>query len=264
MSKALLTPFVIVGLLFLPSIAEAQPQYKYKTFRDIELQISLSELKNMDKELSKQTHKLYEDDEWLVIKPMSYQASLKYGASTKWCTASRENSEYYLRYSRRGILIYCINKITGDKVGTFKSLDQHEKETSFWDIVDQRIDSMDSGLPIVVMDVIRKEFKEQVYSNFELLSDEERNRQLMELEGSYLKCSEEQIPTDEQAIRPIERRFRNVARLIPIRARNIEETITEQLTENIDYEINPETINELRRLVNEESQDEYGYPDQAG
>ena len=86
----------------------------------------------------------------------------------------------------------------------------------------------------------------------------------MELEGGYLKCSEEQIPTDEQAIRPIERRFRNVARLIPIRARNIEETITEQLTENIDYEINPETINELRRLVNEESQDEYGYPDQAG
>ena len=86
----------------------------------------------------------------------------------------------------------------------------------------------------------------------------------MELDGRQHKYSEEQIPTDEQAIRPIERRLRNVARLIPMRARNIEETITEQLTENIDYEINPETINELRRLVNEESQDEYGYPDQAG
>ena len=235
---------------------------KYKTFRDIELQISLSELKNMDKELSKQTHKLYEDNEWLVIKPMSYQASLKYGASTKWCTASRDNSDYYLKYSRRGILIYCVNKITGDKVGAFKSLDEYEKETSFWDIIDQRIDSMESGLPIVVMDVIKKEFKEQVKSNFELLSDEERNRQLMELEGRYLKSSEEQIPTDEQAIRPIERRLRNVARLIPMRARNIEETVTEQLTENINYEINPETINELRRLVNGESQDEY--PNQAG
>lgn len=240
---------------------------KYKTFRDIELQISLSELKNMDKELSKQTHKLYEDNEWLVIKPMSYQASLKYGASTKWCTASRENSDYYLRYSRKGILIYCINKITGNKVGTFKSLDQYEKETSFWDIIDQRIDSMESGLPIVVMDVIKKEFKEQVKSNFELLSDEERNRQLIELEGRNVKYSEEQEPNDELEV-PRLRRLRNIGRLIPMRARNIEETITEQLTENIDYEINTETINELRRLVNEESQDEevvgYEYPDQAG
>jgi hypothetical protein len=167
---------------------------KYKTFKDVELQISLSELKNIDKELSKQTHKLYEDEEWLVIKPMSYQASLKYGASTKWCTASRDNSDYYLRYSRNGILIYCINKITGDKVGAFKRIDEHERETSFWDIVDQRIDSMESGLPIVVMDVIKKEFKEQVKSNFELLSDEERNRQLMELEVQYIKSQEEPTP----------------------------------------------------------------------
>lgn len=235
---------------------------KYKTFRDVELQISLSELKNMDKELSKQTHKLYEDNEWLVVKPMSYQASLKYGASTKWCTASRENSDYYLRYSRKGILIYCINKITGDKVGAFKSLEQYEKETSFWDIVDQRIDSMESGLPNVVMDVIKKEFKEQVKSNFELLSDEERNRQLMELEGRYLKYSEgEQPQPTEQEVIP---RFRNVARLVPRRARNIEETVTEQITEDISEDI----INQLRRLVNTENQDEivdgYDYPNQAG
>lgn len=232
---------------------------KYKTFRDVELQISLSELKNMDKELSKQTHKLYEDNEWLVVKPMSYQASLKYGASTKWCTASRENPDYYLRYSRKGILIYCINKITGDKVGAFKSLEQYEKETSFWDIVDQRIDSMESGLPNVVIDVIKKEFKEQVKSNFELLSDEERNRQLMEIEGRNVKYSEgeESVPTELP-------RLRNVARLIPMRARNIEETVTEQITEDIGEDI----INELRRLVNTENQDEvvdgYEYPNQAG
>lgn len=34
MRKALLTPFVIAGLLFLPSIAQAQSHYKYKTFRE--------------------------------------------------------------------------------------------------------------------------------------------------------------------------------------------------------------------------------------
>jgi hypothetical protein len=85
----------------------------YKTFNELELQISLSNLKNIDKEMTKQVQKLYETDEWLLVKPLSYQASLKYGASTKWCTASKDNAEYYFRYSKRGILIYSINKKTG-------------------------------------------------------------------------------------------------------------------------------------------------------
>ena len=76
----------------------------------------------MDKELSKQTHKLYEDNEWLVIKPMSYQASLKYGASTKWCTVSNDSSEYYFKYSKRGILIYSINKKQVIKLQVLKVL----------------------------------------------------------------------------------------------------------------------------------------------
>jgi hypothetical protein len=54
----------------------------YKTFNELELQISLSNLKSIDNEMTKQVQKLYETDEWLVVKPLSYQASLKYGAST--------------------------------------------------------------------------------------------------------------------------------------------------------------------------------------
>jgi hypothetical protein len=239
---------------------------KYKTFKDVELQISLSELKNIDKELSKQTHKLYEDEEWLVIKPMSYQASLKYGASTKWCTASRDNSDYYLRYSRNGILIYCINKITGDKVGAFKRIDEYERETSFWDIVDQRIDSMESGLPIVVMDVIKKEFKEQVKSNFELLSDEERNRQLMELEVQYIKSQEDLPLPQNEAEATYVNRLRNTARIVRMRRPIID--AEQELSNLINEDIERGIVNELHRLVDIESQDEevvgYEYPDQAG
>jgi hypothetical protein len=117
------------------------------------------------------------------------------------------------------------------------------------------------------MDVIRKEFKEQVKANFELLSDEERNRQLIELEGRKNKYSEEAIPTDEVEVRP---RLRNIRRLIPMRARDIEQGLTaeEELTEIMNHELNREFINELHRLVDVESQDEevvgYDYPDQAG
>ena len=114
---------------------------------------------------------------------------------------------------------------------------------------------------------IKKEFKEQFKSNFELLSDEERNRQLMELEGRQHKYVEEPtpMPTDEVAVRP---RLRNIRRLIPMRTRDMEEVMVEQMTENINEEVNQEIINELHRLVNGESQDEevvgYEYPDQAG
>jgi hypothetical protein len=158
----------------------------YKTFDELELQMSLASLKLIDKEMEKQVQKLYETDEWLVIKPLSFLASKKYGSSTKWCTTQENNPEYYLRYSRRGILIYCINKISGDKVAAFKSLDEsYEKETSFWNLVDQRIDSLESGLPNEVMILIKNEFTNTKQSNWDILSDDEKNKQLLWLENEY-------------------------------------------------------------------------------
>jgi hypothetical protein len=136
--------------------------------------------------MQKQVQKLYETDEWLVIKPLSFLASKKYGSSTKWCTTNEDNPEYYLKYSRRGILIYCINKISGDKVAAFKSLDEsYEKETSFWNLIDQRIDSLESGLPNEVMNLIKNEFTNTKQSNWDILSDEEKNKQVLWLENEY-------------------------------------------------------------------------------
>jgi hypothetical protein len=156
----------------------------YKTIEELELQISLSDLKIVDKELEKQVLKLMETDEWLVLKPLSYQASVKYGSGTKWCTASKNESDYYFRYSKRGILIYCINKKTGDKVAGFKNLDlSYEKETSFWTIIDLRTDSIDCDLPEDVMNIFKEEFKNTKKTNWELLSEDERNRQLIQMES---------------------------------------------------------------------------------
>jgi len=160
----------------------------YKTIEELELQISLSDLKIVDKELEKQVLKLMETDEWLVLKPLSYQASVKYGSGTKWCTASKNESDYYFRYSKRGILIYCINKKTGDKVAGFKNLDlSYEKETSFWTIIDLRTDSIDCDLPEEVMNIFKEEFKNTKKTNWELLSENERNRQLIQMESLIKK-----------------------------------------------------------------------------
>jgi hypothetical protein len=158
----------------------------YKTFDELELQMSLTSLRLIDKEMEKQVQKLYETDEWLIIKPLSFLASKKYGSSTKWCTTSENNPEYYLKYSRRGILIYCINKISGDKVAAFKNIDDsYERETSFWNLVDQRIDSLESGLPIEIMNIIRDEFTNTKSTNWDILSDDEKNRQILWLDNEY-------------------------------------------------------------------------------
>jgi hypothetical protein len=82
-------------------------------------------------------------------------------------------------------LIYSINKKTGLKVGTFKELpnsgDDHNGalvpsqqflEFSFWNQKDDRIDSLDSGLPIEILQIILKEIKDRPFTNISLLPDE--------------------------------------------------------------------------------------------
>ena len=236
----------------------------YKTFEELELQISLSSLKTIDKEMAKQVLKLYETDEWLIVKPLSYQASLKYGASTKWCTASKDNPDYYFRYSRRGILIYSINKKTGNKVAGFKSVDENsEPETSFWNITDQRIDSMDSGLPSDVLDIFRNEFSNTKQSNWDILTDEERNRQILWLENEYNRRKKSSrgnelveepmnYAMEPQNEVPVTRRIR---RLIPLRNTTID--AEQELTRLLEEQMTEEIISEAIRLADE-------YPDQAG
>ena len=198
-----------------------------KSFEDLELQVSLAELKMIDKDLEKQVIKLLETDEWLVVKPMSFLASKKYGANTKWCTTQENNPDYYLRYSRRGVLIYCMNKITGEKVAAFKNLDEsYDRETSFWNMIDNRIDSIESGLPNQVMDVIKDEFKNTTKPNWELLSDDEKNKEIMWIEKEYyskksyndaMMSMEEPVPMVEMVEEDRPRR----ARIIPMQPHGV-------------------------------------------
>lgn len=59
---------------------------------------------------------LYEDDEVLFIIPKTHKGSLKYGASTRWCTASKDNHHTFNNYVKGGLLAYLIDK--KDKTNT--------------------------------------------------------------------------------------------------------------------------------------------------
>jgi hypothetical protein len=126
-----------------------------KTWEEITNIVSIANIKFETKEFEKQIVTVFEDEKWLVIRPLTHESSLKYGSSTRWCTASKHSPEHFFRYSESGMLFYCINKINGYKVAIYKSV--RERELSFWDSADNRIDSMESELDGYVYDLIRKE-----------------------------------------------------------------------------------------------------------
>lgn len=130
---------------------------KINSVDEIQDHMSLISLRNISKKLEKEVVKDYEDNEWLIIRPFSREASIKYGYGSKWCTAMENNSEYFFTYTERGKLIYCLNKTTGMKVAVFHSFknDRHD-DLSFWNREDERVDSMFCGLPINILMVIKE------------------------------------------------------------------------------------------------------------
>jgi hypothetical protein len=150
----------------------------YKSFEDIITQVNVAEIKVEMKELENEVVRVHEDSEWLLVRPMTFLSSKKYGANTKWCTTSESNPEYFLKYSERGVLIYCMNKKTGYKVASFYSLKASDPEFSFWNQKDTKIESMDSELSDSMLRIIRDISKDpEAISNRRLLNQEQLEKE---------------------------------------------------------------------------------------
>lgn len=130
----------------------------YKSFNQILNNISIAEIKDYEKELKGQIIKIFEDDEWIIIKPLSYESSKKYGSNTKWCTASSQTSDYFNNYTKNGILIYIINKKTGKKIGLHKS---YGKNVTYWNQEDKNIEQDNTNLPIYITTIIQKSLRDE-------------------------------------------------------------------------------------------------------
>jgi hypothetical protein len=53
--------------------------------------------------------KIYEDDKWLLVSPLTHDASCKYGVHSNWCVSTSTRS-YYDSYTKDGILVFFIDK----------------------------------------------------------------------------------------------------------------------------------------------------------
>jgi hypothetical protein len=96
---------------------------------------------DIEREAKANAEKLYEDDEVLVVKPKSHAASCYYGANTKWCTAAKDNSGFFQRYSVNGNLYYFINKKNNTKLALYVNDENRTKE--IYDAQDRQVNIND-------------------------------------------------------------------------------------------------------------------------
>jgi hypothetical protein len=118
--------------------------------------VDMADMIVQEKEMEKQIKVLFKNDEWILLRPLTFESSKKYGSNTKWCTTYNDQT-YFTKYSSNGVLIYGINKKTGYKVASYYSLDKSNPEFSFWNSTDVRIDSMETELPFELLKVIQTE-----------------------------------------------------------------------------------------------------------
>lgn len=69
--------------------------------------------------------KYYEDADWLLIQPLTYESSCKYGANTKWCIASKDTSTHFKSYTKTGLLVFLIHKKSNHKFALYTDDDDN-------------------------------------------------------------------------------------------------------------------------------------------
>jgi hypothetical protein len=129
---------------------------KYSTIDDLMGAVSLCEIKQIEKELENEVIKEFEDDRWLLVRPLSFQSSSRYGAATKWCTTSKTEKEYFFKYFYNGSLVYFINKETGYKVALYGQCSHKLVDISFWNQQDNRCDFFEVELDDYLLPEIKR------------------------------------------------------------------------------------------------------------
>ena len=87
----------------------------HKDYADLSLLsqvINNAEIAKDEKTFVREEHAnvLLENDRYLLLQPVTHRGSLKYGAGSKWCTASKNSPEVFNRYTKNGYLVYLIDK----------------------------------------------------------------------------------------------------------------------------------------------------------
>ncbi len=170
------------------NLLENKDIYSYTSNQEIVDTIKLAREKVTKSHVKKfETLSLYEDDNFLVVQPLTSRSSNIYGKSTKWCVSSEQNDfkKYFNQYTENGVLVFFIDKRvkeeeTRDKIYS-KVAFHHDKSksvgteaTTIWDSKDIKLNAVNmidlmTIIPSEVMTVINTTLKGK--SNKELAQE---------------------------------------------------------------------------------------------
>ena len=229
---------------------------KYDSWDMLEMNLFEAKNREMFKKSKKEISKIFEDDRYLIFRPLTYLASCSYGYQTKWCTAMINDPGYFYNHSK-GVLIYLIDKKDNKKFAFFKNIpqpyeyyeDNHEQYAfKTYNQEDKQIDTIQTGLPMNVLQIILMECDIKLPTtlpNYKLFSEDEKNnmrKYVGKLPEDTNRGEEGMEEVAEMTIQTVRRQ----PRLIPLR-RIIpsiieEETIEEEVCTN-------DMVDELQKLA---------------
>jgi len=132
---------------------------KYNSLDEIITEVNRADEMVKLKQSEKQVIKIYEDDDYLLIIPLTFDSSKIYGSNTKWCVTQET---YWKQYQWKWRLIYIIEKKTNRKYAISKNYDDPNKIQG-WLSDDKEANPMLFPIPEYVFSHIFKYLKMDIY-----------------------------------------------------------------------------------------------------
>lgn len=128
---------------------------QYSNLYEMEKEVEKAdEIVNL-KELEKQTKILVNNDDYLVLVPLSYEAASKYGANTKWCITDKMHWSKYINTCK---LIFIIDKINNLKFAM--CFDYCSDELTLWNAEDDKISTLSNDIQFDILIKCMSEIRE--------------------------------------------------------------------------------------------------------
>lgn len=128
--------------------------HEYSNFEFLIAMVDKAEEVKEDKTFVREEHceVILENEKTILVQPTTIRGSLKYGANTKWCTASKNSPETFKRYDRDGTLGYLIDKT--------ETKDEFFNKIAFY--VDHKVSALSGEITIY-------DSKDNIVKDFELI-----------------------------------------------------------------------------------------------
>lgn len=92
----------------------------YESYKQLRAVITIAMAYNTKKDIKNkviedETDVIYNQDDYMIVVPLTFKSSCFWGVETKWCTTSREDATYFNNYTNGGSLFYVIDKYRQDE-----------------------------------------------------------------------------------------------------------------------------------------------------